>query len=489
MASARYWRVVGVECYVPDADLELSALHLYGLAGRVDADATLSASHTPAAGSLSNLQDADAATLCRFSASDMRAAGFFVQWDCGTPTEVIGVRLGAGSAPPGFVAALSLMYFDGTTWLVAVPVGRSPWPGAGALTAVPEPGDPDFSSVKLSIHADGLPGGAIVDSSASGRLITPVGSAQISTTQSVFGGSSVRIDSGGYLSVVGGADFSFGTGNFCVEMRLRFDNVGGTQTVATNRSVSGADTGFYIRLTGGKMQALSWGPTPGTQMATITGATSILANVWYHVAYERQGSTFRLLLQGAVDGSVVDTAAIADSTNPVLFGIDPSTSGRAFSGYMDEIRIGTVDRYKGAYVVPARPFPDSASSGNAFLPPLTRTRFDRGNLACQATVGPHQTKWIRSLSLARDVEFGGQGTVYGTTKTKGTPANTATKARVVLLHQRSKQPVRETWSDPVTGAFAFTGIDTTQQFLTLAEDAAGNFRPVAANRLAPEVLP
>ena len=59
---------------------------------------------------------------------------------------------------------------------------------------------------------------------------------------------------------------------------------------------------------------------------------------------------------------------------------------------------------------------------------------------------------------------------------------------MVLLHQRSKLPVRETWSDPVTGYFEFRGIDTNQQFLTLAEDVDGNFRPVAANRLTPEVL-
>ena len=89
--------------------------------------------------------------------------------------------------------------------------------------------------------------------------------------------------------------------------------------------------------------------------------------------------------------------------------------------------------------------------------------------------------------MARDVEVGGLGTIYGTTKTKGTP-NAPTKARVVLAHQRSKLPVRETWSDPITGYFEFRGIDTNQQFITLAEDAAGNFRPVAANRLTPEVL-
>lgn len=90
--------------------------------------------------------------------------------------------------------------------------------------------------------------------------------------------------------------------------------------------------------------------------------------------------------------------------------------------------------------------------------------------------------------LARDVEFGGAGRIWGTTKTRGTP-DTPAKARVVLLHQRSKQLVRETWSAPATGAFEFAGIDTRQEFLVLAEDAAGNFRPVAASRLVPEVTP
>ena len=108
-------------------------------------------------------------------------------------------------------------------------------------------------------------------------------------------------------------------------------------------------------------------------------------------------------------------------------------------------------------------------------------------IAASAPVPAHSARSAAPLQTARDVEFGGAGTIYGTTKTKGTP-NTPTKARVVLQHQRSKLPVRETWSDPVTGNFVFTGIDTNQQFLTLAEDAAGNFRPVAASRLTPEVL-
>ena len=128
-----------------------------------------------------------------------------------------------------------------------------------------------------------------------------------------------------------------------------------------------------------------------------------------------------------------------------------------------------------------------ASPASGVLPLVLRTAVSQLDAVASAAVPAHSTPLGASLQLARDIEVGGPGTIYGTTKTKGTP-NLPTKARVVLLHQRSKLPVRETWSDPVTGNFAFTGIDTTQQFLTLAEDAAGHFRPVVANRLTPEVL-
>ena len=57
-----------------------------------------------------------------------------------------------------------------------------------------------------------------------------------------------------------------------------------------------------------------------------------------------------------------------------------------------------------------------------------------------------------------------------------------------MQHKPLKMVARETWSDATTGVFAFDGIDTRQEFITLAEDAAGLFRPVAANKLVPEVV-
>lgn len=95
---------------------------------------------------------------------------------------------------------------------------------------------------------------------------------------------------------------------------------------------------------------------------------------------------------------------------------------------------------------------------------------------------------MAQATVIRDVEFGGAGTVYGTTEIKGTP-DRPTKARVRLFRDRDALLARETWSDPITGAFAFEGLDVAQKFTALTEDAEGNFRPVSASRLVPEVLP
>lgn len=96
---------------------------------------------------------------------------------------------------------------------------------------------------------------------------------------------------------------------------------------------------------------------------------------------------------------------------------------------------------------------------------------------------------VAAPMAAIDVEFGGRGRIFGTTKLKGTTENLPVKARVVLHHQRSRLPVRQTWSDPVTGDFSFDEIDVNQEYFVMAEDAAGQQRAVAAQRLVPEEMP
>lgn len=191
---------------------------------------------------------------------------------------------------------------------------------------------------------------------------------------------------------------------------------------------------------------------------------------------------------GYAHPAAVDVAFVriwCDSlTNTGTAQCPPTTSAVSLEYSTDSgatwISAGVSVRHEGAWVESGVVLLSAAAS-------IAAPRVSAAQVAASAPVPGHECPRGVRVSSARDIEFGGAGTIYGTTKTKGTP-NLPTKARVVLLHQRSKLPVRETWSDPTTGYFEFRSIDVNQQFLTLAEDADGTYRPVAANRLTPEVL-
>lgn len=89
--------------------------------------------------------------------------------------------------------------------------------------------------------------------------------------------------------------------------------------------------------------------------------------------------------------------------------------------------------------------------------------------------------------LARDTEFGGNGRLWGTTKTEISPGVfVPTKARVSVLRQRDMLLAREVWSDPATGAWEVRGLDTSQTFLEVAQHVTGEKQAVAADQTIPQ---
>ena len=88
---------------------------------------------------------------------------------------------------------------------------------------------------------------------------------------------------------------------------------------------------------------------------------------------------------------------------------------------------------------------------------------------------------------AKDLYFGGRGTITGTVKEKHTPTNTPVSRRVRLIRDRDGRFVKEVWSDPVTGAYSFSDIDAAESYTALSYDHTGNFRAVAADKLIPTV--
>ena len=474
MPAARYWRLVGVETYA-GGDLELSELHLYGTSGRVDAAATLTATAAPTSGTLASLQDDSTATACRFAGGAVRAGGFALQWDFGAATDVIGLRLGSSNSQPAFMASGTLQYLEAGLWKGLNTFGRFPWPGNAAMGQ--QPVAAGLNMPKATLFLDGSVGFA--DTSPVGRSVTPTAGASISSVQAMYGGQSMLFNgSDGRIVSPSSPSLAFAEGeDFAISFNAWKDANGsqgydGVISTATNANVS---DGWLVELSTSRGFVFA-------EKSTNVFAIPLSPNTsqWENWEISRKSGILRAFRHGAKIYEAPNTQAYQQAGLCVGAGY---VAGYHFSGFLQQVLI-----VKGAALHDSDFVPQSLLGGasQVFYTPLVRSLDMAGQVAAGATVPAHSTRSATPLQLARDVEHGGPGTIYGTTKTKGTP-NQPAKARVVLQHQRSKLPVRETWSDPVTGYFAFTGIDTSQQFLTLAEDAEGHFRPVAANRLTPEV--
>ena len=436
MPAARYWRVIGVETY-GGGDLELSELQLLSATERVDGAATLTCSHAPVSGALADLKDGSTATTCRFAGADVRSAGFWVQWDfgLGASHDVLALNVGSSSSQAAFPEIMSFECSDhGAFWTPAFTVQGIQWPGANAMLQV-QPGD--------------LTGGRWVEF---GSAASTIGPEKLVWTSSGYMGSSAR------------AGKSVQSGKWYWELTVNQMN--------TTMSAEG--------------NALNFGVWPLSRpISTYIYNTSGVYRAWqnalpgdvFSFAFDADAGTLSVRRNGSVVGSALgQPLSMTEPWAPVIG--DDNAGGAQVSANFG---------YSPFSFAPPAGYSALVYGWAGVGPRPIKTLIVFKAVAASAVVENSRFASAHPLLTARDVEFGGPGTIYGTTKTKGTP-NLPTKARVVLQHQRSKLPVRETWSDPVTGYFAFTGIDTNQQFLTLAEDAAGNFRPVAASRLTPEVL-
>ena len=78
--------------------------------------------------------------------------------------------------------------------------------------------DPYLADVVLGMHFDGANGSTAFTDDATGKTITVYGGAQISTSQSAFGGASGYFNgTDAYLSVPHSADLDLASGNFTIE--------------------------------------------------------------------------------------------------------------------------------------------------------------------------------------------------------------------------------------------------------------------------------
>lgn len=239
---------------------------------------------------------------------------------------------------------------------------------SGTATGGAGGGDPNYSSVSLLLHMDGTNGSTtFADNSVNTFTVTAGGNAQISTTQSKFGGASTVFDgSGDGLSIGQTTAFGFGTSAFTVEAFI-FPTVnaaaGGTTIFDfRNSPLAPEPWTIYTQNTGAGNFAAMYHSIGATYVEWGGAGQYLALNQWHHIALVSDGTTFKLFVNGVQFTVSAGGAAVQNlgTSKACRIGIANNGVASPYTGYIDEVRITKgVARYSANFTPPTAAFPNS----------------------------------------------------------------------------------------------------------------------------------
>lgn len=238
----------------------------------------------------------------------------------------------------------------------------------------------DLAYTKLLLHFDGADASTtFTDSSIYGKTVTAVGTAQIDTAQSKFGGSSLLAGSGAYpsanhITLTDSADWNFGTGAFTIDFWWR---VAGDETrdMYFFTQIDTATTGALAFWYGGSANVLamySYNANYATSNFDIRGSFIPEINTWYHIAFVRVDNSnsaagWRIFINGVSQ----DLGLAAGSWNGNPQDVNANLNimyGDTWVSWLDEFRISKgIARWTANFAVPTSAYSAGSAGGLMFM--------------------------------------------------------------------------------------------------------------------------
>lgn len=230
-------------------------------------------------------------------------------------------------------------------------VPTAAWPRI-APEATPQP---TFSNVAFLLRSPTSNGSqSFVDSSSNGYAISKTTSAgwgprardnRFKYGPASLDGSSASYSSGRRFWLTSNLSIGMhlGSGNFTLETWAAFASISGTQYLFGRWNTTIGNRSFVVRYTGGNLElALSADGT--TETIKIQYAWSPTLNQFYHIAFDFDGTTYRLYIDGVPVATATGAVTLANPTTTTMpfAGMCRASSGSTFDyfdGWMQDIRI------------------------------------------------------------------------------------------------------------------------------------------------------
>ena len=197
----------------------------------------------------------------------------------------------------------------------------------------------------------------ITDATAKNDLET-VGNAQISTTQSKFGGSSMYFDgTGDYLFSPASQNYSF-PGDFTIECWINTSTTTLESSSYRRLFATGPDNATSLQIVFSDGSSASGKISVVTSTFVISGDINAATGAWVHVALTRSGTSMKLFVNGVQSGSTYTTSQAF--TNGATYGLyigSAQTAAGRYLGYIQDFRLTKYARYTTAFTPPTAAFP------------------------------------------------------------------------------------------------------------------------------------
>jgi hypothetical protein len=196
-------------------------------------------------------------------------------------------------------------------------------------------------------------------------IVTANGNAQIDTAQSQFGGSSgVFAATNDYLSIANSSDIAFGTGNFTIECWFRATARSTQYPLIVANGPNWTTNRFQLndRHDSANTKLTFWVNNANSGSPLLTSSTSISNGVWYHVAIVRNGSNWKMYVNGVEESSNTSSASLDGGVYNTYYVGGRAVASEYFNGHIDEFRISNSARYTANFTPATTAFQNDANT-------------------------------------------------------------------------------------------------------------------------------